>query len=354
MILLFGFVERDLHDEMVAHHYKSGPVSSRDAIKRALKSHENPLEDASMTRIPEHLRVLPNGPPFVHNLDPTLHIYYSSATIQKAALNGLHTIVADGVHSFQPRQLRKTGQLYTAHGVCSNGVEVPLLYAVSARKTEEIYEAIFGHLRAELEASVMPPALRIVLDYERSAILAAGRVFPQARVQGCAFHLAQVWNRRRDKVGMTPFLEGPQKSVEVADWWDTIKGLVFLPRRLHREVRALDAPPVPVQHPAFTPCRLFLSYLRENWYEGMFSDMWDKYGLEELRTTNLAEAYHSQLNTLFDADHPQLGKLIEVLRDLNSEAFAALTALEQNPTHAKYLRRRDRERRERIATEMRR
>ncbi|VDK54269.1 unnamed protein product, partial [Cylicostephanus goldi] len=58
------------------------PVSRGDAIKRALKSHENPLEDASMTRNPEHLRVLPKGAPFVHNFDPTLHIYYSSAAIQ--------------------------------------------------------------------------------------------------------------------------------------------------------------------------------------------------------------------------------------------------------------------------------
>ncbi|EYC40035.1 hypothetical protein Y032_0632g882 [Ancylostoma ceylanicum] len=56
--------------------------------------------------------------------------------IRMAARKGLHTLVADDVHSLcQPRQLKRKGQLYTVHGLCSKGVEVPLLYALSLKKT---------------------------------------------------------------------------------------------------------------------------------------------------------------------------------------------------------------------------
>ncbi|KAL6734181.1 hypothetical protein Aduo_004750 [Ancylostoma duodenale] len=86
----------------------------------------------------------------------------------------------------------------------------------------------------------------------------------------------------------------------------------------------------------------------------MFADLWNKFEVEELRTTNLAEAYHNQLNTLMDGDHPTLSRLIEVLRDLESEAESALIRLQQVPSHEKYIRTKDRERRETIALEMRR
>ncbi|RCN33096.1 hypothetical protein ANCCAN_21080 [Ancylostoma caninum] len=139
------------------------------------------------------------------------------------------------------------------------------------------------------------------------------------------------------------------KSLEVEEWWFTIKGLVYLPRRLHREVQALAAPPVPREHAAYAACAEFLKYLRDTWYTGMFSGLWDKFGIEELRTTNLAESYHSQLNTLIEGDHPTLTKLILVLRDLDGEAQSALITLEQEPSHTKHIRRKDRERRERVA-----
>ncbi|EYC30586.1 hypothetical protein Y032_0005g2734 [Ancylostoma ceylanicum] len=329
-----------MRQEMVAHHYKKGSVSRRSAIRRALETHTDGSPVATMDFIPDELGRLSDGSMFVHRLEPTLHVYYNSATIQMAARNGLHTLVADGVHSFQPRQLKRKGQLYTVHGVCSNGVEVPLLYAISSKKTEQVYTTIFRHIREEFDNSVIPPTLRVV--------------FPYATVQGCAFHLAQAWNRRRDHVGLPTFLSGMQKSFEVEAWWETIKGLVFLPRRLHREVRALRRPPVPVEHAAYGPCRRFLDYLEDTWYSGMFSDLWDKFEVHELRTTNLAEAYHNQLNTLMDGDHPTLSRLIEVLRDLDSEAESALITLQQNPSHTKHIRRKDLERRERISEEMRR
>ncbi|EYC04320.1 hypothetical protein Y032_0088g2140 [Ancylostoma ceylanicum] len=93
---------------------------------------------ADMNHIPDALKFFPDGSLFVHRMDPTLHVYYSSKTIQMAVRNGLHALVAYGVHSYQLRQLKRQGQLYTVHGVCKNGVGVPLLYAVSLKKTQEL------------------------------------------------------------------------------------------------------------------------------------------------------------------------------------------------------------------------
>ncbi|KIH47824.1 hypothetical protein ANCDUO_22111, partial [Ancylostoma duodenale] len=90
-----------------------------------------------MTCIPDTFSILPDGSMFVHRLESTLHMNYNSNTLQMAGRNGLHTLVTDGVHSFQPRQLKQKGQLYTVHGLCCNDVEMPLLYAISSKKTEQ-------------------------------------------------------------------------------------------------------------------------------------------------------------------------------------------------------------------------
>ncbi|EYC31937.1 hypothetical protein Y032_0003g1316 [Ancylostoma ceylanicum] len=343
--------EPEMWAEMVSHHYRRGSV--RSAIKRVLKTHRSDETVATMDHIPDSLSRLPDGSMFVHRLEPTLHVYYNSNTVQMAARSGLYALVADGVHSFQPRQLKRKGQLYTVHGVCRNGVEVPLLYAISSKEREQVYTTIFRHIKDEFNASVFPANLRVVLDFEKASINAVKRVFPDDTVQGCASHLAQAWNRRRDRVSLPPFINGARKSFEVEVRWETIEGVVFLPRRLHSEVRALRTPSVAAEHPAYRPCTEFLNYLEETWYTGMFADLWNKFEGEELMTTNLAEAYHNQLNTLIDGDHPTLSRLTEVLRDLESEAESALIRLQQVPSHTKYFRTEDRERRGNIAHEMR-
>ncbi|KAL6743217.1 hypothetical protein Aduo_016289 [Ancylostoma duodenale] len=296
------------------------------SIKRVLKTQNHDEAGATMTYIPDTLNILPHGSMFVHRLEPTLHVYYNGNTLRVAARNVLHTLVADGVHSFQPRQLKRKDQLHTVHGVCRNGVKVPLLYVIPSKKNEKVYATIFRHLRDEFNASMHPTNLRVVIDFEKVPINAAER--------NCAFHLAQAWNRRRDRVRLSPSINGARKSIEV------------------EAVRALTTVPVAREHLACGPCSEFLKYLEETWYTGIFADLWNKFEVEELKTTNLAEAYHSQLNTLMDGDHPTLSHL-EALRHLDIEAESVFIRLQKVLSHEKYIRTKDRERRETIAQEMR-
>ncbi|EYC04916.1 hypothetical protein Y032_0085g1862 [Ancylostoma ceylanicum] len=73
---------------------------------------------------------------------PTLHVYYNRNTIQMATRNGLYTLVGDGVHSLQPRQLKRKYQ-YIMHilvTMCSrtllSGLRAPL--STGLKQTDRI------------------------------------------------------------------------------------------------------------------------------------------------------------------------------------------------------------------------
>ncbi|KIH56986.1 hypothetical protein ANCDUO_12829 [Ancylostoma duodenale] len=115
---------------MVAHHYKKGSVSRRTAISRALGAYIDGSPVATMDYVPDELSRLSDRSIFVHRLEPTLHVYYNSATIQ-------------------------------------------------------VYTTIFRHIREEFDNSVGPPTLRVVLDFDRASINAAKRVGHNIIVYKC-------------------------------------------------------------------------------------------------------------------------------------------------------------------------
>ncbi|KAL6723406.1 hypothetical protein Aduo_018417 [Ancylostoma duodenale] len=96
----------------------------------------------------------------------------------------------------------------------------------------------------------------------------------------------------------------------------------------------------------------FFRYLRTTWMSGSYKDLWCKWGIKELRTTNLAEAFHSSLQRMLNCDHPPLATLIKAFKDLDLEAKCALHRLERMPHEGKELRKRDALRRQRIDEEM--
>ncbi|CAJ0588990.1 unnamed protein product [Cylicocyclus nassatus] len=342
----------ELYDEdVVMAFYGEGYSQRRQTISRAINTFKD--REVTLQNIPDDLVFLQDGTRFVHVhvMEPQLHIYYSEKTIQKTCANDLFAVVADGVHSNQPKNL---AQLYCVHGVCAGGVEVPLVYALTARKHEATYRRIFKCLQNNFELFRPRPMqrLRVVLDFEHAAINAAYSLFPDAVVQGCSFHLPQSWNRKRDSCRITRFIRGPGRDGVVEEWWDTIKGVIFLPKGLRSEVRALRAPPVSSEHPAYGSCWDFLNYLTSTWLTGPFEDLWCKWGITDLRTTNLAEAFHNKLNATFTGDHPDMRTLLEKLRTLDLEAKCNLRWSEMNPGVDKRIRRRDLERRQSVEESM--
>ncbi|PIO61919.1 hypothetical protein TELCIR_16543 [Teladorsagia circumcincta] len=295
-----------MEDSIRAAIRRSGYQARRRVISRNVNLWIN--RSVTMEQVPSEYQTLRDGSTFLHHHTPGFHIYFSMATLQKACEGGLHAIVADGMHSLHPKSLGYHAQLYCVHGVCSQGVEVPLLYCITSKKTEATYVKIFEMLKT----NIMDDApRRVILDFEKAAIKAALKTFPRASVEGCSFHIAQACNRKRDALGIRRYIHGLERDERVAEWWEVVKGtnnviltlkkfrpvisvlgVVFLPRSLISEVRALRAPPIPREHAAYKKCEDFLSYFQTTWMQGPFKDLWCKWNLEELRTTNLAEAFH--------------------------------------------------------------
>ncbi|RCN35981.1 hypothetical protein ANCCAN_18146 [Ancylostoma caninum] len=277
--------------------------------------------------IPENFAYLSDGTPFLQEKTATLRSYYSVDTIRKACEKGLRALVADGVHKILPAQLGDQAQLYTIHGVCESGHKVPLVHALTKNKTQATYEKIFGRLQQELQTlapNLSPP--RIILDFEVTAINAVGNVFRTASIEGCIFHLSQSWNRRRNALGNRKYLKGESRCRMVSKWCRTLKGIPFLPANLLRRLPGLVRPSLPRSHVAYQKCQEFLDYLHDTWMRGPFRNLWYEWDLTELRTTNLAEAYHRYMCLTYSKT---VHSLLERIRRENTIAVAKLISLDR-------------------------
>ncbi|RCN45762.1 hypothetical protein ANCCAN_08212 [Ancylostoma caninum] len=273
--------ENGLKGKVKAEFYGPGYSQRRDAYSRAVNSHVE--RDVSL----EHIQL------------PGLHIFYSIETIQEACRQGLYALVADGTFGMHPVEAGKKAQLYCIHGVCSSGVEVPLLYSVTDRRTIAIYKKIFGHIKKHL---TLPRSrtLRVILDFEEASIRAA-----RMKAAPFTYH----------KHGT-----GEEMIWDLSNTFMETKGK----KDLFGEVKALRDPPVPEGHGAHAKCVEFLDYLKTTWMEGL------------------------ELGTLIKVRHPSLATLLHHSHKINLEAVCALKRIEHAPGEQRTLRRKDQARKDKI------
>ncbi|VDN27432.1 unnamed protein product [Cylicostephanus goldi] len=122
-------------------------------------------------------------------------------------------------HTFEHLRTNATYQVYRCTGCwlavdCRNTMiaiidGVPL-YAITTKKDVRTYELIFAQLKKEMERAGPAGRLRIVPDNKRASSGAARKVPPTASVEGCAFHLAVAWNRKKDSLGLRKFFKGDE------------------------------------------------------------------------------------------------------------------------------------------------
>ncbi|VDP01217.1 unnamed protein product [Heligmosomoides polygyrus] len=68
------------------------------------------------------------------------------------------------------------------------------------------------------------------------------------------------------------------------------------------------------------------SLRRDTWLTGPFADLWNKWQVIVLRTTNIAENFHSKLSKATNFRKPTLQKLIEILHGCTAEGSTSGTA----------------------------
>ncbi|RCN37563.1 hypothetical protein ANCCAN_16528, partial [Ancylostoma caninum] len=260
------------------HDY--GYEKRRRQIARNVEKYDKPR--VTLDDVPERLHTLMDGSSFLKYSSPELYFYYSNETI-KAAVDAL---VADGIHKLPFEELGEHGRLYTIHGICNAGVDVPIFHVLTRNKKVNVYAKVFAMVKQELQAlGVDVTTPRIILNFEKAALAGIKKHFPFECVEGCSSHLAQAWERRALALG----IKGNMKDVG---------GI---------------------------------------WYK------WDK---KELRTSNVAETYHKVLRLLVREKYAPLRKTIECIRGSDNWAMCTLRNL-QKGIYRK-LRKRDIERREKI------
>ncbi|KAK6058287.1 hypothetical protein COOONC_04143, partial [Cooperia oncophora] len=303
--------DEDMEDSIRAAIRRSGYKARRQAITRSVGVWSE--KSVTMDHVFLEYRISVMAPRSFSIIFPG---FISITPWRKACEAGLHAIVADGTHTLHPKKLG------TTHSCIACSVEVPLIFCIRAKKTEKIYSKTFENLKASITSDA---PRRVILDFKKAAISAARKTFPGSSIEGCAFHIAQAWNRKRNDSGLKKFTQEPQRE-------DRCSFLALIPR-----VKALRAPPVPTGHAAYGDCESFLRYFDATWLQDTFKN---------------CGANVKRLGFLIGVEHPPLSVLIEALHKLNYETRAALKRLEEYPNDARVLEKKDQERRAKIAEEM--
>ena len=89
-------------------------------------------------------------------------------------------------------------QLFTLHVVKKN-TSVPRLFALLPNKTENTYERLFMAIKEQVPA-FKPES--VLLDFEKATMNAINKVYPNASLLGCLFHLGQSHYRKIVDLGL--------------------------------------------------------------------------------------------------------------------------------------------------------
>lgn len=232
-------------------------------------------------------------------------------------------------------------QLFTLHIMVKN-CSVPLIYGLLPGKSEGTYVQFFKALKS-LRLSLAPDTM--LIDFEKSIVTAFTKVFPDATTTGCLFHLSQ--NIYRKVIDMGEKVRY-QNDVEFNTKVKCFTALAFLPPAdvVDGFVELTDDEDIPQE---------LVSYF-ETYYIGgergrgpnrrriepLFPiKLWNVYGRTcdgMARTNNSVEGFHNALQSSVTNMHPNIWKLIALLKKEDTLAAKKKTDLEQG--HKVYQRNR--------------
>jgi len=208
-------------------------------------------------------------------------------------------------------------QIYTLHGKIGESYP-PLVYFLLPGKTSAIYERmliITKDLLFEDFGIILNPK-SFMVDFEVAMRKAIEKVFPEATVKGCFFHLTQSLTRKVASLGLKSRYS---EDIDTRLLIRSLSALAFVPEEDVQELFAVLA----LTFPDEEVFKELLRYFERN-YVGHLMDAprfsirsWNHFDSVEAgnpRTSNCCEAYHSSLNSVFHASHPSIWKLLERLR----------------------------------------
>lgn len=169
----------------------AGAIPRKDSLARLVRRKRTAPDG---DEVPDSVRTTTRGEEFVSLEEDDLVIF---TTVNN--LNILHhnrNWFADG--TFDTAPLGR--QLYTIHvALHESSTTVPLVYCISGKRDEELYDRIFNHLK-EKRPDLDP--ISLTMDFEMAAINSMMRAFPNVNIYGCYFHFTQASFRKLQGLGL--------------------------------------------------------------------------------------------------------------------------------------------------------
>ena len=276
----------------------------------------NPLPESRRDiNLPEELTKLPSGEEFLlfdSGPDDANRILIFGTQRNTDILVRSSSIYVDGTFKIVPELFY---QLYTVHAVHPNGAVFPCIYALLPNKTTETYVRLFQKLK-ELKPDLNPQD--VMIDFEKAAMNALERVFPQVHVSGCFYHFSQSVYRKIQSEGLQRMYS---TDAEFAIKCRMIAALAFVPQ--NHVVEAFEE----LQESSPDELGPIIDYFedtyigrkrRRNRAPPMFRhetwNMNERAANELPKTNNKVEGWHRKMVSAVNSCHPNFWHFLEVLK----------------------------------------
>jgi hypothetical protein len=278
-------------------------------------------EDRHQFNVPAQYMTTIDGRVFCRDLNfPNFRILMFVTDNNIFKLSNAECWLIDGTFKTVPGIFK---QLFTIHAKVgdTNGRVVPLFYALMTSKSERCYTQCFEELKAlanGLNVNLRPAFF--ISDFEKASINAMLNVFPGVRSKCCHFHLAQIFWRRIQKLGLS------KRYVEDRDYSLNLRHLLALAYLDENEIRgairrvALLIPP---------HSRELFKWFDKNYVRGHIQNriripprfeprQWsvaENNNLGFPRTNNNVEAWHRKWLAVIGATHIGLFNIINHIKE---------------------------------------
>lgn len=207
---------------------------------------------------------------------------------------------------------------------------IPLVFCLLPNKQQCTYEHLFEILqkKCHILGFNLNPEI-IVADFELSIHNAVRTMFPNARMSGCRFHLAQAWFRKIQNLGLVP--DYMDENSDIGKWLRYLFGLPFLKPSDVGDSFAFDFAEI---QPEDGRISKFADYLVDNYIneEAVFPpSLWAEFSDSLERSTNACESSHAKFNGSFYSAHPTIFTFIETLKQFQTDTYSKIQSLGEIP-----------------------
>lgn len=244
-------------------------------------------------------------------------------------------------------------QLYTVH-VTIQGYNPPCIYVLLPNKTEKSYNRLAAALQ---NLAPLSNPQRILMDFEKAAMNAFSKQFPNCQISGCYFHLCQSLNRKVSTVGLKTEYESHS---ELALALRLMPALAYVPLSdvcgtfdlvIDEVTTVLDY--LDLGDDVIEKVDQVTSYFQNTYVRGqqigttnrppMYPPpIWNQSDAANegvVRTNNAVEGWHYGLQSLFQGSHPNMWTFLGKLKkDASVHKFNVIQAMagRDNPSRKRY------------------